>query len=287
MSTPAILYQSALSTDCKPVGPPRKTFPLPQNSPIQLAAYELEQDFEMRLTGNTFPPAQKNSPSTFKVGAVFVFGGLADVNAILTNITPPTPTGAGKGRFTCRFTIVPASWDDFQTSNVMFPGWINTVASGLSRAAKTRNVTLRVRNDYFVLDPANLAAGVLDSGGAAITRVASEGAIPTISSNVWLSTLGGVAQPNSDDNDLVPAGGVTVGTATYQPTFPSLDIYRQWCAVATAFLGTAATWDATHPPAWDGASTAATFGQFIMSNSKLITHAGNIICRATPYALFQ
>lgn len=281
-------YTGALMTDAQPASVTRQKFPLPKDSPIRKAAYQFDVDFMCQLDG-VFPPADFNTLASAAAFHALTGSGQKDTNAILTDYTEPQDLGGGVGRWTGTFTRVPASWDSFQTSNVTFPGWINTVASGLSRAAKTRDVTLRTRYDYFVLDASNIlnGAGVLDSGGNAITRVTSLGAIPTISRNVWLSTLGGVAQPNSDDNDLVPAGGATVGTSTYQPTFPSLDLYRQWCAVATAFLAGSVAWDATHPPAWDGASSAATSGQFIISNSKLIPHAGQIIARATPYALFQ
>src|ERR1017187_5675002 len=105
MNTPSVIYESIKRTLAVASGPPRRSFPLPTSCPIQFAAYAFDQEFEMLLAN--FPPAQKNTPSSAVVGAVPVFAGLQDSNAILTKLSQPSPTGGGKGKFAGSFARVP------------------------------------------------------------------------------------------------------------------------------------------------------------------------------------
>ena len=295
MSTPAIQYESIKRTLAAASGPIRRRFPLPQNSPIQFAAYAFDQEFEMLLTDATsgaqnFPPAPKNTPSNASSGSVATFAGLLDGNAILTKLTQPAPTGGGKGKFTASFARVPASWDDFKTMGVTFPGWINAASTGLARTARTRNVNVRIHRDYFVIDPAGVltGAGVVDSGGTAIVTVTVMGAIPSILRNVWLNTNGSAAQPNSEVNDLVIAGGVAVGPG-YLQTYPTTGQYQTMISNATTALGSGA-WTVTNPTAWDGltsGSNIASAGQYRCADSALSIYEGNIICRETYFVIPQ
>ena len=293
MSTPtntaAILYESKLRTLAAPSGPPRRRFPLPQDCPIQFAAYAFDQEFEMLL--DNFPPAQKNTPSNKATAGVPVFAGLLDSNAILTKLSQPSPTFGGKGKFTGSFAVVPASWDDFQTQSVQFPGfddypWVIS-SKTRSRAPMTRNVTVRLRHDYFVVDPAGLAAGALDSGGGAITVVSSLNAIPTIPKQEFILCYltGGTYTPfpNSVATSLTPPGGFyNPYNALHVPTIPSIDHYLT--AVATA-VAAVTTWSQTVPPVFNGTDADVAFGQYVWEASKLVQYEGNIIDRVTPYVL--
>jgi hypothetical protein len=270
-------YKSSLGATATPSGPPRRRYPLIASSPVQFAAYAFDQDFTQLLS--SFPPAGKNTPSN---NAAF---GLSDANAILTNLSQPTNTRAGWGDFAASFAVVPASWDDYQTQVVNLPGLINTITSGKARDAKPTEMTVRVRYDYFVTDPAGVLTGlgVTDSGGSAISIVTNKGKIPIIRRTPWLSTFGGTPQPNVEAKSIVPAAGV----AGYLPTLPTAEQYLACAAVATTFLASGSTWNATTPPLWDGASTGTTFGQFVLLNSRLEDYAGNIIARITTYSLFE
>ena len=287
--TPAIAYDAIQRVLAAPAGPPRRRFPLPQSSPIQFAAYAFDQEFEMLLAN--FPPAPKNTPSNAVSGSAAVFAGLMDGNAILTKLSQPSPTGGGKGKFTGSFARVPASWDDFVTQMVNYPGWINTITGALGfRDALPRQVTIRMHYDYFVVDPAAVLTGasVVDSGGAAVTAVISKGAIPQLLKTPWLamySASGGAPWTpilNDEAKALVPAAGVS----GYYPTLPTIEQYQAWCVIAAAFLAAGSTWDATHPPVWGGASqTDVTAGQYRLEDSRLVEYEGNIIARMTPYAM--
>ena len=292
-ATPPILYQSTLRNVVQPAGRPRPKWLLPPKAPDHFNAYGLEIDMELGLLN--FPPAQKNTAFT---AAPFLFPaftphgsvtGVTTANAILTEYSSPQNTGGGVGRFTGTFNIVPASWDSFDTATVNFPGWIDGPAANDSRPAKPRNVTVRTRYDYFVIDLLGIAAGLLDSGGNPIVTVTSEAKIPTNAKQIFTNAYAGTGAtiPFSEVNDLVPAGGAAVGSANYIQTFPTLDNYKLWCAVAAPYLARTAAWDATHPPAWNGTGSATTYGQWIYEDSTLANYAGNIIQRATKFALFQ
>ena len=179
-NTAAVLYESRLATTAIASGPPRRRYPLQQDCPIQFAAYAFDQEFEMLLAN--FPPAPKNTPSNATSGGNPVFAGLLDANCILTKLSQPKPTGGGKGTFTASFVKVPASWDDFQTQNITFPGIRDTYGTQTARDPKTLNITVRMHYDYFVLDPDGVltSAGVVDSAGSAIQRVTSIGNIANI-----------------------------------------------------------------------------------------------------------
>ncbi len=278
-------YKSSLMTDAKPRTPARRRYPLPASCPIQFAAYAFDVDFEQMLS--SFPPAAKNTPSNASSGATF---SLTDGNVILTNLSQPSVTGAGLGTYTASFARVPASWDNFETQVVNYPGWLNTIASGYFRDAKPTEVTVRIRTDYFVVDPDGVLTGltVLDSAGVTLATgsriVSSKGAIPIIRRTPWLATYGGAAILNDEAKSLVPAAGV----AGYLPTLPTSEQYRSWCGIANSFLSGSVAWDATHPPVWNGTSTTdVTSGQYILNNSKLQDYEGNIVARVTAYALAE
>ena len=300
MITPAIQYQAALRTLAVASGPfrPRIT-PLPPNYPgvigkvgAATGAYAFDQEFEILMS--SFPPAQKNTPAN---AAGPVFAGLLDGNAILTKFSQPTPTGGGRGKFTGSFARVPASWDDFQTETVTFPGWqnyngISFEVSGSIRPQKTSSVNVRVRHDYFVVDPTGIlsGAGVIDSSGAAINTVAAKGAIPALLRQQFFANyqivIGGeyYPVPNSDCKDLAPVGGLNTGSAssgfTFIPeTMPSVQAYQVWAANAVAFVAGGANWDSTHPPIWDGSTSDGTAGQYRHKDSILAEYEGNIIDR--------
>lgn len=282
MSTAAILYRSSLNADCKPAGPATKWYPLPQDSLIQFAAYALTQDFEMRISPGLFPPAQKNTPSNFNNGAGFVFGGMGDANAILTSFSKPAPSGAGLGKFTATFMIVPASWDDFKTLPFTVPGWLGIIGTPTARDPRSYKVTTRLHRDYFLVDPGNLAAGAMDSSGAAINVVASTGAIPTIFKNYFFATIAGATQFNLFTDSLVPVAGVTIGPSVYSKTMPDTVAYQGWIANTQKTDGTG-EWNTA---AWNGKDlTQANVGQFVVDDSFLEYPGGNIVCRVTPYVL--
>ena len=272
MSTSVILYQTATRTNAKPLGAPRRKYILPPQSPNQFSAYELEQEYEMVLDG--FPPAPKNTPSTNV--------GLADANAILTGYSQPGMTAARMGRFAATFNIVPASWDDFQPMPFTFPGFPGTYGENNVRDPFTDVVLARVRHDYFLIDPGNVAAGVLDSSGAAIVTAASLSLIPIIAKTYFLASPGGGsgnAQPTVRTNSIIPAGGKTIAGNAWNETWPNLALYQGWAANATANA-----WTST---AWAGQPTAGSVGQIVAEDSKLTAYAGNIISRTTTYILVR
>ena len=305
-ATPSKLYESRLASLALAAGPPRRRFPLPQNAPIQFDAYAFDQELEMLLAHPTsgailFPPCPKNTPSNATSGGSAIFAGLLDANAILTKLSQPSPTGGGRGKFTGSFMRVPASWDDYKTAAVTFPGWLNTVFSGLARKARTRTVNIRERYDYFVVDPTGILNGgtapsgvvngtALDSSGASVQLVSVMGAIPSKLRNVWLNTLSGTPEANSEVNDLVPSGGATIGTETYIPTFPTTNQYQTMISNAAAALASH-PWNGSYPVVWNGtaagANGAANAGQYQFADSTLRVLEGNVIERCTPYVIPQ
>lgn len=288
--TPSILYESARRTTAVASGMPRRRYPLPQNSPILFDAYAFDQDFEMLLAN--YPPAPKN---TIANSGAFV--GLTDSRAVLTRLSQPSTSGGGRGKFTGSFCIIPAPWDDFKTQAVTFPGWLNSLASGLARPSFSDVVNVRLHYDYFLVDPSNIAGGVLDSAGNSATTVTSMGKIPSLAWPRWLNMLivTGTLTPevNSTVNDLVPTGGVTVGLNSYQQTFPSATQYRAWCATATSFLAGSTAWDSSHPLVFTPSYSASPWGitgnegQFQFANSTLRVMEGNIIERMTPFVMAE
>ncbi len=285
-----ILYRSTPQTDVRPSTVGRKKFLLPTDAPDHFAAYGFDVDFDCVLDG-VFPPAPKNTQSN---NPVFnpASGYAANVaNAILTDFTQPSDQGAGLGRFTGTFHIVPASWDQFVNQQVTFPGIRDNDYIGGVRDPQSRIVLTRQRREYFVVDPATLAAGVLDSGGTAIVRVGSKGAIPSLYRQPFGFTIDGGATmlTTGEITGLVKAGGIT----GWYETVPNTGRYQSWCAVVVAFNAALAgggtqAWDATHPPAWDGlVAPAATIGQWRFTDSRVEDYAGNIFCRVSEYVLAQ
>jgi hypothetical protein len=269
-------------------------YPLPQSAPGQFAAYAFEQELSIAAAG--FPPAPRNTPSTNAAFGIATFtppsATQTSANAILTAVSQPADKGAALLEYTGSFAIVPASWDDFLTQVVNFPGWLN-VATGAAgfRDALPKTVTVRLHRDYFLIDPNNVAAAVLDSGGAALTRVAAKGQIPILPKTPWLElwSANGMAPWTAilyaEAKALVPAAGLIIDS-TYYPTLPSIEQYRLWCAVATAFVAGGTVWDATHPPLWNGVdATDVLSGQYRLDDSRLEDYAGNIVARVTPYAM--
>jgi hypothetical protein len=298
--TPVLQYQSD-ARPAKAIGKPRLKYPLIGSSPIQLAAYAFEQDFEAFLP--SFPPAPKNTSSFTAAFGVAKFtppsSSQDTSNAILTGYSQPVHTGGGAGKFMGSFAIVPASWDDYQTQIVNFPAWLNYVYGTNYRDAKPTEVTVRLHYDYYVMDPNGIASAILDSGGTPIKTVSSKGLIPLLRRTPWLATYGGVANVNQEAKTLVPAGGIAgEGASFYLPTLPTLGQYQAWCAVATAFLaanplvawtdGALNTNVGATPPVWNGSSTTDILsGQYRFANSKLVDYAGNIVARITAYAMAE
>jgi hypothetical protein len=273
-ATPTILYQTSTRATALIAGVPRYVYQLPQESPIQLAAYGFDVDMEIVLPVN-FPPAPKNTPSSDPSI------GLFDVNAILCNYTQPQTSGAAMGKFSARFNIVPASWDDFKTMPFTFPGWIGIIGQATSRDIQPVKVTTRLHYDYFVADPNNVCPGILNSAGAPATIVTSASLIPRISKSYFCNTAAGSPVYNSHVNSLVKAGGQTIGTTTYVPTLPTVDKYQSWISnVATAVSNPWGT------DVWNGLNeTQSNVGQIVADDSFIQPYSGNIWARITPYIL--
>jgi len=273
-------YRSATQTNSRPAGPPRRRYPLPESCPIQFAAYAFDQEFEMVLS--SFPPAAKNTQSNASSGATF---GLADANAILTRFSQPSATLAGMGKFTGSFARVPASWDDFQTQSVTFPGIRDTNYNGGVRDPKPVNCTVRLRYDYFVVDPAGVltGAGVLDSGGSAITLVTSKAKIPTLSRHRWQFLFSGSTLSTSEVTGLVKSGG----TGGWLETVPNTANYQTWISNASAYVSGSSEWTSSAPTVWDGTTNGSTYGQYRITDSRLQDYEGNIVCRISEYVLAQ
>lgn len=292
--TPSLLYQADLRYAAKPNGVPRRKYPLGAQSPIQFAAYAFDQDYTQQIA--KFPPAIKNTPSN-DASLGYGYDALSG-NAILTSLTQPQHVGGGTGKFTGTFHIVPASWDDFITQSVSFPGIRDAAFTGGVRDPFSANVKTRLRYDYFVADPdgilSNLAGGanaVKDSAGQPIKLVTGKGAIQDIYRDIFKFVVSGAIQESSSVNSLVKAGGVP----GYFETLPNTGTYQKWCENVIAFnaLLTAAppaipqAWDATHPPAWDNETNALTVGQYQFSDSRIGDYAGNIFVRITEFVLAQ
>ena len=284
--TPSIPYRATTALNIAATGKPRPRWPLAGKGNIApFLPYAFDQDFQCAVS-SVMPPPALNTPSN--LGTTFV--GLTDANAILTKISQPASIGAGQVKFTGSFARVPATWDDFQTQAVTFPGlddfpWV-TYNFSRGRPPMTRNVTVRLRHEYFVIDPTNLATGVLNSGGAPITTVASKAAIPIIPKQEFVRAVltAGVYQPQAQIvvPNLTPIGGFHQPDNVYHvPTIPSLDHYLT--AVATAAGIT--DWTQANPPLFAGTDADVAFGQYVWEASKLNVYEGNIIERVTEYVM--
>ncbi|MEY4917629.1 MAG: hypothetical protein RL616_1542 [Verrucomicrobiota bacterium] len=279
--TPTILYRARTRFDATLSGVPRPKYPLPPDCPQQRAGYAFDCDFEQWMA--SYPPAPLNAPSNV---AAF---GLGDANAILTALSQPQDIKSGTGRYTAEFRIVPASWDEFLDQVVTFPGIRDNAYTGGARDPKPLTVHTRLHREYFLADPDNVAAGVLDSAGNAITTVASKGAIPSLYRTPWKFLVSGVITPGSEVTGLVKAGGIP----GWLETVPNTETYLEWVDVATAFNAALAgggtqAWDDTHPPVWDGLiAPPDTIGQYRFTDSRIENYAGNIFCRVSEYVLAQ
>ena len=275
-------YRSTPQTDAQPQGIGRRKFPLPKQAPLYLESYAFDVEMACVVNG-VFPPAAKNLPSNNAVFNPVAGYSLSDANAILTDFSQPSDMGAGMGKFTATFNRVPASWDDY-TENFAFnfPG-----AHGIIPTAwyqETKVVASRVRYDYYLIDPGNLAGGVLDSGGTALgaldaagsNRLSSASKIPVIKK----FRSSGVANPTFSDNLLTNIGGTNENAVFWLQTLPAVEQWTAWKANATA-----SGWAST---VWNGVTNAAgTDGQIVAEDSRNSVFAGNIIQRATRYILVQ
>lgn len=292
MATPVVLYATSTMLDAKPSGMPRVKFPLPPESGlVQFAALAFDQDFEQQI--DQFPPAPKNTPA---VSTPFSLGNatnLGNANAILTSYSQPQIMGGGIGKYAGTFNLVPASWDDFsKVQPYTFPGFPGIIGQTGSRDIFTNEVTVRIRSDYFVLDPNGvLNAGtpigptaapangtVNDSAGNPVQIVGSLGAIPIFAKSIFVVALAGTPDFTNYTMSIVPAGGKVVGSQTYYQTLPQLATYQTFISNAKANA-----WAST---AWNGTTdTAGTIGQLISRESQIIPYAGNIFARQTMYVL--
>lgn len=286
-SNPSELYNSTPGANAAQEQP-RKKFVLPEYSPQYENAYQFDQEFSIRQTLFTFPPAALNTKSN---NAAF---GLTDANAILTSVSQARPGGSGFVSYSATFTRLPASWDDFKSMPFTFPGFPGTLGQNNTRNEFSQKIQIRLRYDYFLVDPTGLASGVLDSSGAAITVVASMGSIPTINKKYFLvANAEGipVGATGIRTNSIVPVNGKNINGTIWFQTLPQLATYLQWILNAAPYLTTTPpAWTQTTPPVWNGISdngAAATEGQIVMDDSILQPFAGNIIARATPYILIR
>ena len=287
--TPSVVYRASSNTAAVVSGQSLRMFPLPADCPIQFAAYGFEQGFEQAAAN--FPPAPKNTPSNS--GA---FAGLLDASAILTNLSTPSFQGGLNVKFTGRFNVVPASWDDYKMMAYTYPG-IPGPIGGASRnvGSPTGNFLVRIHYDYFVVDPQNIISTVIagtpgtatslkDSGGSAVNCVYYKGDIPTIRKALFFPLISGSYNYNLPTLSIVPAGGATVGALTYFETLPTLAQYEAWVSRATAAGWSSTIWTGA-AGSGSGAAGDATVGQYAAEDSSLATHAGNIVSRATLYIL--
>lgn len=279
--TPHIPYQTKNPTDCKPQGQPRPKFLLNKKCPIQFQAYSFDQEFAQRI--DLYPPAPKNTPAS---NTAF---GLGDANALLCALSQPKDKGAALGEFTGTFSRVPASWQDFMELPITFasfPGFAGAGPNNVGRDAFTDVVRARIVHDYFVLDPANVisacspgtpaTAGVVDSGGGAVTCVYQEADIPIIRRHWIYLVISGAVQLTLRVPYITPIGGTLVNGIAYFQTLPSRANYQAWIANALAN-----GWNST---VWDGSTDAAsTIGQIIPQDSKTADYSGNILERTTMY----
>lgn len=278
-------YQSSVWSDVAAAGLPRPKYLLSPSAPNLLAAYAWDQNFSMASASYT-----TSSPIAKNTRANGFSTDLTDTNAILTGYTTPQDMGGGLLGFTASFARVPASWDEFVTQVVTFPGIRDSNYQGGVRDPKQLNVLTRQRRDYYVIDPTGVLSGItiLDSDGTAAKVVASKGAIPTLYRQPWKFLVSGSALATSEVTGLVKAGGIT----GWLETLPNTGTYQQWIANAASFnaaliAGGTTAWDATHPPLWDGTTNDTTVGQYRFSDSRLEEYVGNIIALVSEYVLAQ
>lgn len=283
----AVPYRSAAQTDARPANSPARKYPLPPECPNQFAGYAFSQEFEQKLS--SFPPAPRNTISTNSA-----FGNLGDANAILTSLSQPVPTGAGMGRYTAEFNIVPASWDDFKMLNFTFNGfagyWLlptgSTVLPG--RNAFTENILARQHYDYFLVDPSAIASGITDSAGGSVTVVNSLSAIPIIPRSVFSVALNAfntsILSAHIHADLLSDHGGTPIDGTIFLETLPNKQYYQKWIDNAVANGWSSSVWDGVSGLGYT-AGTASTVGQFVAQESQLQPYAGNIIARVTTYLL--
>lgn len=272
-------YRSDLGTSANLSFRPNRKYPLPTECPRRLEGYAFDQSFDIFYS--SFPPAALNTQSS---AAAF---GLSDANAILTDYGQPASIGGGMVSSLATFYRVPAAWDNFSNSILLaYPSFPGQLGGQYTRFTQAVNTPVRIRYDYFVVDPDGVltGAGVLDSGGSAITLVTSASAIPRIAESVFKTVYSGAAVAGTRTNDLIKNGGDNIGGTTYLETLPNREFYLKWIANAAA-----SGWSST---AWDGASgvgyttgTASSIGQFVVQDSVIQPYAGNILCRMTTYVL--
>ena len=288
-TTPAVVYCARSNVAAVAMGQSLRRFPLPEDCPIQFAAYGFEQAFEQAAAN--FPPAPKNTPSNS--GA---FAGLLDGSAILTKLSTPSFKGGLNVNFTGQFNVVPASWDDFKMMAYTYPGFPGFIGQD-SRNVGFPNGTflVRVHYDYFVVDPANIistvaagtpgtATSLKDSGGNAVNCVYQKADIPAVLKALFFPLVSGSYDYTVPALSLVPSGGLTVGSLYYFETLPTSTQYKAWMTKATAAAWASTIWNG-QPGIGSGQAGNANVGQFVAEDSSLATYAGNIVSRATIYTL--
>lgn len=283
--TPAILYRSTDRATAQPARFPTRRYPLPESSLIRYDAYAFDVDYQCQLT--SFPPAPQNTPSDDPALQ------LGDEYAILTSLTQPQFVPGGSGKFTAAFARVPGTWDDFKTTSYTFPGWIGVNSSATTREITPKKVNMRLRYDYFVLDPTGILNGgspvtsptngtVFDSAGNPVQLVGSKGHIPQISKNQFFNTVGGAPAFNSPVNSLVAAAGFSGG---YVKTFPTTEDYQAWLVLVAAAIAAGTQWQTD---VWNGTNLSQTnVGQLVADDSWIEDYAGQIVARVTPHVLIN
>lgn len=288
MATPLIQYQTSTRTTFQKQGWIRPKFPLPpQAQSVQFLAYGFDQEFECALSA-FLPAVPKNTLST---AAPF---GLLDGSAILTGLSQPATTGAGMGKFTAQFQIVPATWNDMKVMPFTFPGFPGYIGNSTTRDPFTDQVDIRLQYDYYVLDPGNLLGGgptagggvanssfLKDSGGSFVKTVYGLTDIPLIAKTFFVTNPSGTPNPSVRVNSLVPGTGATYGSLTYIQTLPNQAHYTAWVAAAKSYGWQSLVWDGTT----DGAGTGNGYGQLVSNDSMIESFAGNIMARITGFVL--
>jgi hypothetical protein len=189
--------------------------------------------------------------------------------------------GGGVVKWTQTYSVVPASWDDPESYVYTYPGWTYFAATGgysnWGRVPLTERVPSRIRNDYFLVNPA------LGSDAPPVYKSAFN--IPT--NFAFLATAQFVV------------GGTTYGGANYKqenvsdgevfvPTTPTRAQYfamiidantNAWNAAITSQPVTGS------PILLIDVAHAVYGGQIIAETSQITRWKGNIWCRKTRYVL--
>ncbi len=260
------LYQDGVHTSPVAVSLPVFSCPIPNTS----RAYIFEQDFQCLLTSfapialNTAHPSASATPDYSKY--------------VLVNEGQKRDIGGGMVRWTRTYALVPSPWDDWETYAYNFIGYVQPYYLTLIRNRIVKNVSCRVRRDYFLANgTAGDFAGVLQNGTSySVTggTVVSEGTIVTNFATQYASGPSGVANIGFPF-DLLDAY-----------TIPTVTTYASMITDATTNLW-AATVYAQTIAAGGGLTDSNTGGQITAEDSRLSRWQGNIWVRETRYVLAQ